>query len=43
LSIAHIRYRLEEGQTDEECMADSPDRLESHIIALADSHGTALS
>jgi hypothetical protein len=41
LSIAHIRYRLEEGQADRACMADSPDRLEYRTISLADSHDTA--
>jgi pSer/pThr/pTyr-binding forkhead associated (FHA) protein len=43
LSIAHIRYRINEGQADRACVADSSCKLEDHIVCLADSHGTALS
>jgi pSer/pThr/pTyr-binding forkhead associated (FHA) protein len=42
LSIAHIRYRIEEGQADRAHTADAPDRLDDQIISLADTHGTAL-
>jgi pSer/pThr/pTyr-binding forkhead associated (FHA) protein len=42
LSIAHIRYRIQEGQAEKTHTADPPNRLEDQIISLADSDGTAL-
>jgi pSer/pThr/pTyr-binding forkhead associated (FHA) protein len=42
LAIAHIHYRLEEGQTDRVSTADSPGHLEEGSISLADPPGTAL-
>jgi predicted component of type VI protein secretion system len=42
LAIAHIHYRLEEGQADPLCPAEFPSRPECGGIAPADSPGRSL-
>ena len=42
LAIAHISYRLEEGQADQSCRAEPPSGPEGGGIAPADSPGISL-
>jgi pSer/pThr/pTyr-binding forkhead associated (FHA) protein len=42
LSLAHLRFRIQEGEADQARKADSSSGLEDHIVSLADTQGTAL-
>ena len=42
LSLAHLRFRIQEGEEDQARIAGSSSALDDHIVSLADTHGTAL-